>query len=164
MRAVDWIAPAKFPAARGGVRVERRPPGGADRFRDAAKGEYHALGQAIRLNRLPYLLARVDDADAAALVLSLHGDDLLILGFGVFDGLTRYEVAQALLGEARLVAAETARQRILAPVCNGDLLAMLYLQHGGFRLDAAAPWGGPDRQGIAGIGATHELLFARSLA
>lgn len=163
MRAVEWIAPAKPPAVRADVRVERRPPYGADRFRDVARGVYHALGQSLQLDRLPYLLARVAGEETAAVALSLHGDDLLILGFGVFDALLRHDVAQALLEEALAVAGETARRRAVAPACNGDLLALLYLQRAGFALEAAMPWTGPGRRGIAGIAATHELVFARSL-
>lgn len=160
MKDTAWMIPGVRGASRE-IRVERRPPHGQDRAHDVAQGEYFALGQQYRLEMLPYLRALVGEEAAASVAMALRGDDLVLLGFGRFEGLLQHDAAEALLAEALKVAEETERRSVIVPVTNGDLMALLYLQAAGFRLDAMNPWTGPDRPGVAGIPATQELLCVR---
>lgn len=163
MTGAKWLTPA----ARGADRdllVERRPARGEKRPREVGKGEYFALGTRHRLERLPYLVVMVEGEEQAVAALALSGEDLAVLGFGMFDGLLQYDASAAVLREAILAAEETGRRRVLVPVTNADLLAFLHIQAGGFALDVMTPWEGPERRGVAGIVATHELVFVRTVA
>lgn len=162
MKELEWIVPGKRPRGRV-LHVVRRAAGGEDRYPEVANGSLFALGQQHRLERLPYLEAQEGNLPVAALAMGLMDEDLLLLGFGTLRGLAEADAAAALIAEAVAVARETARRRLVAPVTNADVLALLHLQSGGFALEAAHPWQGPEHQGVARIAATHELLFVRPI-
>lgn len=163
MTGLEWLMPATRGTDRA-LRVERRPARGEKRPREVAKGEYFALGTRHRLDRLPYLAVPGEDGELAVAALALTGEDLAVLGFGVFDGLMQHDASEAVLREAVRAAEETSRSRVIVPVTNADLLALLHIQAEGFTLDAITPWAGPERLGVAGIVVTHELVFARTVA
>lgn len=163
-----WIAAAPRPKPLDDVRVERHPAfASADPARRyaplAAPVRAHALGESFQLDRLPYLLAYVGDQAVGAVSLALHGDDLVLLGFGGQPELGAVGLCSALLAEAQQVGREIGRRRLVAPLTNADPLPFFFLQAEGFCLAEVLPYSGPGRRGPGDIAVTHELVLERPI-
>ncbi len=164
----QWMAVDEKPEPVTGVRVERHPA-----IASAETGgrypallepqEVHVLGQTFRLDRLPYLLALEGDKPLGTVSLALYGDDLVLLGFEGQPGLGLPGLCESVLVEADRVGREIGRRRLLAPLTNADPLPLFYLQAEGFSVAEVTTYSGPERRGIAGIVASHELLLERAI-
>jgi hypothetical protein len=163
--AEQWMIAARKPEPMAQVRVERHPAlASADQGRYQGldePSEIRVLGESFRLDQLPYLLAFSGDKPLGAVSLALYGDDLLLLGFERQPDLGLPGVCAAILDEALAVGREIGRGRLLAPLTNADALPFFFLQAEGFALVEVKPYDGPQRQGLGGILATHELLLER---
>ena len=169
MSGGEWIARCAKPEPRIGARVERHPAiASADpSARPASLREpraSHALGQPFRLDLLPYLLVLDGELPVGAVPIALLGEDLLLLGLADQPDLGQPGLCTALLREALAIGREIGRRRILAPLTNADALALFYLQAEGFALQAVNPYEGPERFGIGGVAATHELVLEYRIA
>ena len=165
---MEWIAAGPRPEPASDVRIERHPAlasaDQAGRFAPLEEPvQVQALGQPFRLDRLPYLLAKVGDKAVGAVSLALFGDDLVLLGFESQPELGQPGICAALLQEAAGVGREIGRRRLLAPVTNADPLPLFFLQVEGFVLAEVNPYAGPERKGPHGILATHEIVLERAI-
>ena len=169
MKGPEWIAAVPRPQPAASVRVERHPAlasaDPAERYKALQEpAEAHALGQTFRLDQLPYLLAFADGQAVGAASLALFGDDLVLLGLAGQPDLGRPDLCAELVREAAEVGREIGRRRILAPLTNADPLALFFLQSEGFTLSEVNPYVGPERTGLGGIVATHELVLEHMIA
>ncbi len=166
--ASQWIVAGKRPEPMADVRIERHPAIASAELQGRYPAlrqpkEIHALGQPFRLDQLPYLLVSAKDKPIGAVSLALYGDDLVLLGFESQPDLGLPGLCEPLLDEAIKVGREIGRQRLLAPVTNADVLPLFFLQAEGFSLTEVKPYSGPERMGLGGILATHELLLERAI-